>query len=87
METEIELTVTCEGKYLKGFPSAFNADLGNWLPEQQEDIRDFKVSLSRITTQPDGRRKAEQLDITKWLTEAEYDMLFERFIEHHREEH
>lgn len=84
MEIEIELQVECEGTYRKGSPDYFDSSFGNWLPGDPEEVDNFKVFL-RCPTPKKHHLQEPQLEITQFLSESEYEELYNAYLEQCRE--
>lgn len=72
METEITISIVCDGKFVRGTKEIFDKSFGNWLPPESPEIEDFKVFLVK------GDKK---LDITDFLTEHEQRQIYSEYIE------
>lgn len=88
MESEITLSgVECEGNYRKGTPDYFDQAHGNWLPGDPEEIEDFKVFLSSSKALPGTSERSERrIEITEFLSEEEYETLYNEMLECERGE-
>lgn len=74
MEAELDLMVTLYGVLARGAPERFSDSLGQWLPEDGDEIEDFKIFIGSI-------------DITKEVYISDRDRLYNAYLKSKRREH
>lgn len=77
-EFSITLTLNCEGEYRKNYAEHFDTSFGNYLPGVPAHLENFHVFLTQT-----GK---SDLDITKWLSEDEYQELYRKTLAAAQEE-
>ena len=73
----LEIEVEVQGDFLKGKPSQFNSQFGNYLPADPAEVKNMKVFLVK-----DNMR----IEITKFLPQMDLEYLESEFISAKEEE-
>jgi hypothetical protein len=85
MDTEITISVECEGKFRGGSKDYFDHIFGNYLPGEGERIVNFKVFMTRPSRSGE-EGPYQRIDITNFLDEKDYDSLYDQYLEECRNE-
>jgi len=82
--TELNMLVQCEGRYVRGEKMRFDKSFGQYLPEEQSELKEFRVYIIKPRT--DSKAPDHRLDITDYLAEDEFAQLYNECLQAEAEE-